>query len=266
PQMYGAGTSADQQLFAQHDARWIPKGMPGAGHIMVFNNGRGRVDGSYSSVDEIVPPVADNGSYRIENGAAFGPSKPAWTYRAENRREFFAGHISGAQRLDNGNTLICDGERSRVFEVTTDGEVVWDYACTMAGNMGPRGFLGRMFGGPGRDGDRRPGRPPAGDDADDGNRIPGGNGDRVPGSAADHPREDGDNPHSTARGWRDNNADRPMPGRRGGGPPGGFMHPPGGMGGPGGLFRATRVSPSHPGLAGKDLSPKVGGARPQEQP
>jgi len=36
-------------------------------------------------------------------------------------------NISGAQRLPNGNTLICDGPHGIFFEVTAAKEVVWKY-------------------------------------------------------------------------------------------------------------------------------------------
>ena len=55
PQTYDAGSSGDQQFYTQHDAQWIAAGMPGAGNILVFNNGD-RQTRAYSSVDEIVPP------------------------------------------------------------------------------------------------------------------------------------------------------------------------------------------------------------------
>src|SRR5207247_3993591 len=57
PRAFRAGTKADQKLFYQHDAHWIPRGRPGEGHVMVFNNGGGRADRNFSSVDEIVLPV-----------------------------------------------------------------------------------------------------------------------------------------------------------------------------------------------------------------
>ena len=41
--------------------------------------------------------------------------------------DFFSPYISGAQRLANGNTLICEGCLGRIFEVTSAGEVVWEY-------------------------------------------------------------------------------------------------------------------------------------------
>jgi hypothetical protein len=40
---------------------------------------------------------------------------------------FFSAYISGAQRLPNGNTLITEGAYGRIFEVTSEGEVVWEF-------------------------------------------------------------------------------------------------------------------------------------------
>src|SRR5690606_15913622 len=54
PAAYNRGTRADQKFFYQHDAQWIEPGLPGAGNILVFNNGWNRVDGSsFSSVIEL---------------------------------------------------------------------------------------------------------------------------------------------------------------------------------------------------------------------
>ena len=39
--------------------------------------------------------------------------------------------MGGVQRLANGNTLICESLHGRVFEVTPEGEIVWDYVCPM---------------------------------------------------------------------------------------------------------------------------------------
>jgi hypothetical protein len=124
PQAYRAGNATDQQLFGQHNAHWIPKGLPGAGHVLVFNNGLGR-KGSYSSVDEIVLPVKADGRYPLKAGTAFGPDKAHWVYTAPNKSDFYAGIISGAQRLPGGNTLICSGTNGSVFEVTPKNEIVW---------------------------------------------------------------------------------------------------------------------------------------------
>jgi hypothetical protein len=130
PRTYGAGVVNDQMLFAQHDAQWISKGCPGEGNILVFNNGAGRPEGQYSSVDELIPPVDDNGSYLLEPGSAFGPEELAWRYTAENHFDFYAGYLSSAQRLPNGNSLLCDGKHGLFFEITAEGKTVWTYQNT----------------------------------------------------------------------------------------------------------------------------------------
>jgi hypothetical protein len=122
PQAYDAGTEADQQLFLQHDAEWILSGYPGEGNILVFNNGDNR-SRPYSSIDEIVTPLNADGSYTL----TAAPAAPAWTYIAEDPADFFSIHISSAQRLSNGNTLICRGVEGIFFEVTPDGDIVWSY-------------------------------------------------------------------------------------------------------------------------------------------
>jgi hypothetical protein len=122
PAAYDSGDADNQQLFVQHDAQWIPEGSPGAGHILIFNNGQGRADGDYSSVDEIVPPVDADGTY-----TGTGPAAPTWRYTAPTPGDFFARHISGAQRLPDGDTLICDGPAGDLFTVDATGQVVWEY-------------------------------------------------------------------------------------------------------------------------------------------
>lgn len=166
PSSYHRGGAEDQRLFAQHDAHWIPQGCHGAGHILVFNNVRGRLDGNYSSVDEIVPHVGRNGRYRLEKDGTFGPATPVWSYSASPRADFYSGHISGAQRLPNGNTLICSGENGTLFEVTRKKKVVWRYVNPVRGDdrkQFPERPPRRLGGGRGPGGDRPPGgRPPGG--------------------------------------------------------------------------------------------------------
>jgi hypothetical protein len=148
PRSYRAGAAKDQQLFGQHNAHWIAKGCPGEGHILVFNNGLKRTSGAYSTVDELVPPTNDRGMYEHAPGRPFGPDKPVWTYAAPKRTDFYAPFISGAQRLSNGNTLICSGTNGTIFEVAPNGEVVWKYVLPW-GNESPFGGVpgGFPFGG-----------------------------------------------------------------------------------------------------------------------
>jgi len=140
PIAYRAGTTNDQKLFGQHDARWIESGCPGEGNILVFNNGLGRPGPAYSSVDEIVPPVDSNGNYSLEQGAAYGPEEQIWIYTAENPTDFYAYMISGAQRIANGNTVICDGKKGIFFEITNEKDTVWEYI-----NPYPNQYLNTVF-------------------------------------------------------------------------------------------------------------------------
>ena len=131
PQAYRAGSPADQQLFWAHDAQWIEPGLPGAGNIIIFNNGAEYEDASrgYSSIEEFTPPL--NGfDYRLdprEPGSAYGPAEPAWRYVGDPTSDFYAHFGSGVQRLPNGNTLICSSPIGTFFEVTPEGKTVWKY-------------------------------------------------------------------------------------------------------------------------------------------
>ena len=127
PQAYKKGTFSDQKLFGQHDATWIEEGCPGEGNILIFNNGLNRPNGMYSSIDEIVPPVNENGEYFLEPGSAYGPESTTWSYTSTPPTSFYSASFSGAQRLIDGDTLICDGEAGKFFEVTPDKQIVWQY-------------------------------------------------------------------------------------------------------------------------------------------
>ena len=128
PRAYRRGNDADQRLFFPHNAHWIREGLPGAGNVLIFNNGN-EYTGSrrgYSSVDEIAPP-SDGRAYRMDAGSAYGPGEIVWSYAADPPHSFYAERGSGAQRLPNGDTLIADGPAARIFEVTREGETVWEF-------------------------------------------------------------------------------------------------------------------------------------------
>ncbi|HEC89250.1 MAG TPA: arylsulfotransferase (ASST) [Thermoplasmatales archaeon] len=128
PQTYRAGTAEDQKLFGQHDAQWIEEGCPGEGNILVFNNGWKRPNGMHSTVEEFIPPVDEDGNYYCEPGSPYGPEESFWVYNGfHSGGAFFSGNIAGAQRLPNGNTIICNGQKGEFFEVTMDQKVVWKY-------------------------------------------------------------------------------------------------------------------------------------------
>ena len=238
PISYRAGTQADQRLFAQHDADWIPKGYPGAGHVLVFNNGAGRPAGNYSSVDEIVLPADARGDYARTKGEPFGPREPAWSYTAPKKEELFAFIMSGANRLPNGNTLICESISGTIFEVTPRGETVWKYA-NPAGSSFPMVM---------------PGGPPMGGLPTFADDPPPKFQKEVDGKVEALLNDDQKDQFQQMRAMM---ARGGPPGFRPSGPPVPGASP---MGRPGGflgnsVFRAYRYPKEYPGLAGKDLTP-----------
>lgn len=97
------------EILGQHQPTMLEDG-----NILMFDNGHGPPERGQSRVIEIKP---DTG-------------KIVWEWPDDPEREFWSPVGSGAQRLPNGNTLICAmnwGDTGRIFEVTPDGEIVWDY-------------------------------------------------------------------------------------------------------------------------------------------
>ena len=124
PQVYNRGTATNQKLDSQHGVNWVSAGYPGAGNLIIFNNNyilAGQQ--SRSAVFEIETPINENGTYYLEPGQAYGPENPIWMYT----NNFHSNVQSGSFRLPNGNTLITVANDSRIFEVTAEQEVVWDY-------------------------------------------------------------------------------------------------------------------------------------------
>ena len=136
PFAYDRGIFEDKVFYGQHNVHWIAEGLIDEGKLMVFNNGPGRPEGNYSTIDVFEPPVDEQGNYIINAVEPFGPVALSWTYESSDGNGFYSSRISGAQRLENGNTLICEGNSSRLFEVTFDGEIVWEYQSPI-GATGP---------------------------------------------------------------------------------------------------------------------------------
>lgn len=117
-------------LAQQHDPRPLANG-----NILIFDNGTHRRDNpaTFSRVIEVEPRT----------------SAIVWEYIDQSLFEFFSPYISGAQRLANGNTLICEGCHGRLFEVTSGGEVVWEYVspffCDEPGRPGINNWVFRAL-------------------------------------------------------------------------------------------------------------------------
>ena len=124
PAAYNNPIEGNVLFNGQHNAHWIPAGLPYANQIMVHNNGNGRIGGNYSTIEIIDPPV--NG-YNYTTTLPYLPHTSSWTYNAGNTHNYYAPFVSSGQQLANGNVLICDGPTGNFFEVTSTGETVWKY-------------------------------------------------------------------------------------------------------------------------------------------
>ncbi|WP_428560085.1 MAG: aryl-sulfate sulfotransferase [Solidesulfovibrio sp. DCME] len=123
PRAYRAGTAADQVLFGQHNAKWIDDGLPGAGDILVFDNGVDRPQGTYSRVLEINVPDAAAASPGLGDKAA----SIVWSYVAARPTDMYSSKMSGAQRLPDGTTLVTVGDAGNLLTVSPAGATLWSY-------------------------------------------------------------------------------------------------------------------------------------------
>lgn len=79
--------------------------------------------------------IFDNGVYRHHESFPYSriiqvdraTKQIVWQYHEKNPMTFFTPFMGGAQRLANGNTLITEAANGRIFEVTMEGETVWEY-------------------------------------------------------------------------------------------------------------------------------------------
>jgi len=97
------------EIYHQHNATELANG-----NILVFDNGSHRSNyygAEHSRSVEIDPKT----------------NKVVWQYTADPPFTFRSDVISGCRRLPNGNTIICEGYTGRIFEVTHEGEMVWEY-------------------------------------------------------------------------------------------------------------------------------------------
>ena len=114
---------AIHQIIGQHHAHIIPKGLPGAGNLLVFDNGG---SSGYGFASPIAPDGVGAFARSTSRVVEINPVTLELVWSYTNPR-FFSTNISSAQRLPNGNTLITAGAGGRMFEVTTQGAIVWEY-------------------------------------------------------------------------------------------------------------------------------------------
>lgn len=138
---FNNGSGKLQQIVGPHHAHMIPDQLNGGGNIMVFDNGGTGGFGADANGNPTYPSESRTYSRVIE----FDPIAldVVWSYErpdpnnvlpGENFAPFRSDNQSSAQRLVNHNTLITEAFSGRVFEVTEDGELVWEFVSPFGPN------------------------------------------------------------------------------------------------------------------------------------
>jgi hypothetical protein len=99
-----------------HEPEMIAKGLPGAGNIILFDNGlfpRHRTHTGQTFIIELDPTTQEI----------------VWKYETSGyaNLKFFSKTMGTQKRLPNGNTFIAEDNTGRLFQVTPVGEVVWEF-------------------------------------------------------------------------------------------------------------------------------------------
>jgi hypothetical protein len=151
---YHATTNTDQQVYSEAwDNPTSAELQDNAGGFLMYDNGCYRPTGFRSIVHEVNPFINADGvdtcpdrlnratcDYVPEYIAGWEPisdgveksKQEIWQFQSKLGSSFYSSHISGTWRLANGNTLCTAGNRAHFFQVTKEGEVVWEYAYAPA--------------------------------------------------------------------------------------------------------------------------------------
>lgn len=140
-------STGNKQMGGAHHVSWIPSGYPGAGDMLIFNNAQNlfehtqqsyalEINGYLNALTNntgsyVNPPAAGYRAWtqgnNTDKGTRLISNQTVWFYNSKAVHGMFSHIGGGAQRLPNGNTLICSDTEGHIIEVTPSGEAVWEY-------------------------------------------------------------------------------------------------------------------------------------------
>lgn len=140
-------TTGNKQIGGAHDIQWIAEGLPGAGNFLIFNNAEYLCEHTPQSYVMEINPYLDasgtnTGHYVNPPDAGYNTvlspdvtdktpklvsKQVVWNYSSKSNLTLYSNIGCSAQRLSNGNTLVCADTWGYVMEVTPAGDTVWDY-------------------------------------------------------------------------------------------------------------------------------------------
>lgn len=128
-------------IIGPHHTHLIPKGLPGEGNILVYDNGGW---GGYGEPNPESKDGTKNARRDYSRVLEINPItlEIVWQYTPEDigaaiptdASKFYSPYVSSVQRLPNGNTLIDEGSDGRVIEVTFEKEIVWEWISSYYAN------------------------------------------------------------------------------------------------------------------------------------
>jgi hypothetical protein len=149
-------TAGHKQLGGSHNIQWVKPGLPGEGNFLVFNNAQNLFELTPQSyIMEINPFLNSAGvntgnfvnppaaGYNVVNSPDANLMKEkknvskqiVWRYSSKNNTSFYSTIGSSAQRLPNGNTLVCSMNDGHFFEIApSDSAILWEYFNPMTRN------------------------------------------------------------------------------------------------------------------------------------
>ncbi len=114
-----------RRSFWQHDPDWVLTDNGEQG-ILFFNN---FLDEERSEGQLILPVFdAESQTYQLaQDSTEYLPLHPIETYSHPQQEKTFSTAASSIQKLPNGNILMCAARQGRIFEITMEGNLVWEY-------------------------------------------------------------------------------------------------------------------------------------------
>lgn len=121
-------------IIGQHHFHMIPRGLPGEGNLLVFDNGGW---GGYGVPGPSSAIGIKNALRDYSRVLEFNPVTLELVWKLTPKElghaipvdasKFYSPYVSSVQRLPNGNTLVTEGSDGRLIEVTPDHEIVWEW-------------------------------------------------------------------------------------------------------------------------------------------
>jgi hypothetical protein len=142
PKTYDAGETSDRQLFSQHDVQWIDENDINPdyeffGKIALYNNHIA----TGLSLGQILSPEFDTttSSY-LKSTGTFLPQNFSAAISHPDTSKNYSTAASSIQIIGDGSVIMCAGRQGRTFELTPDGQPVWEYLTPLKlGNPVPQG-------------------------------------------------------------------------------------------------------------------------------